>query len=90
MNVGYKTLAEWERDIEIFKKNPNDNNLLYKIKERVDNAVLEVKLEIHANMEAELMDSDPLSYFQFVLKDVPRSSGLVLRIKNKKDPWYEV
>ena len=85
---GYKTIEEWEEDVTIFKTHPDDTRFLKRIVLRIEKSPDDLKKEIKGRIHGDMMEKDPLRFFEMIMESQPRHVYLV--IKSQEDPWFEV
>lgn len=88
--MGYRNLVEWEKDLEIFRRNPNDIKLLEKIVKKVNKTEVTLKSNIEHVLKDIITWNDPVMSFQAVIKDLPEDKDKQLIIYTEKDPWFKV
>lgn len=86
--MGYKTLEEWERDLNKFRSNPDDTKFFQSIVYRVNHTDPSLKDIIHVSLQDAIKWNNPLDSFLEITKDLSLDKGSIIIIQNKEDPWF--
>jgi len=88
MNKGYDKLEEWERDVLIFRANPNDTRFLTHVVERIKLSSPELQEKIEDIVQGNMMEKDPMKYFEIIMRN--KQGPYFLVVKSDEDPWFSV
>lgn len=83
----YKSFKDWKRDFERIQKNPNDEKLIKKVAEKIDNSEKVLKNKIQEYVEENILLLNPMLVIKRALKKYPNSFVV---IKDEDDIWFSV
>jgi hypothetical protein len=87
--MGYRTLEEWEVDLEKFRQNPNDLRFLDSIVRKVNSTEKVLQSRIESSLKEAIIWSDPIMSYQEMIKDLDDTAISKCIIRNETDPWFE-
>lgn len=85
----YTTIESWRSDFELFKKHPNNMELIKSIATKVHNSEEYIRKAVKRDLEERTLEvHGELEYLAVATLSASREYTLV--IKTKEDPYFEV
>ncbi len=82
--IPYENFTEWERDMNRLREHPKDVHLLNHVRNRVNISSVEIQAQVQEYLLDSQFEKNPVASGQ----DLARRTGKMLWIRHSEDPWF--